>query len=101
MAEAKEKAKGSRRTIVAVPRKFDEAMAPRKRSDLTNATLHMAPPPRLRVSQSVSGVGGGVPLTPPSTAVFSSSKGFSMNSWFKRKLVADFMASGSPPPTER
>ncbi|KAE9013685.1 hypothetical protein PF005_g9658 [Phytophthora fragariae] len=88
--EAKEKAKGSRKTIIAVPRKFDEEATARKPFNSTNAMLHMAPPPRLRlVKQSV---GNGVALASPSTAVFSSSNGFSMESWFKRKLVADFIA---------
>ncbi|KAE9047808.1 hypothetical protein PR003_g4195 [Phytophthora rubi] len=91
--EAKEKAKGSRKTIIAVPRKFDEEATARKPFNSTNAMLHMAPPPRLRlVKQSV---GNGVALASPSTAVFSSSNGFSMESWFKRKLVADFIAGES------
>ncbi|KAI9912706.1 hypothetical protein PsorP6_005164 [Peronosclerospora sorghi] len=87
-ADASEEVKCSTKTVISVPRTFHK-VAPRAPLCCTNLLNRVTSPPGLRTL--ASDVRTGVPLAAPSTSVFSSSKGFSMRSWFDRKLVNEFM----------
>ncbi|KAG2789240.1 hypothetical protein PC129_g4931 [Phytophthora cactorum] len=91
-APGTDKLKFSKKTVISVSRKFDVA-PPQEPAWYKSTMPRIAPPPRLNLPTSSTRTGAA--LAAPSTAVFSSSKGFSLESWFKRKLMADFM-SGEP-----
>ncbi|CEG41284.1 FOG: Predicted E3 ubiquitin ligase [Plasmopara halstedii] len=86
--DERDKPRFSVRTAISVPKKFCVG-ATRSTSacHINNPALRLAPTPRLHLSTSHAQTCS--TLTNPSTAVFSSSKGFSIDSWFKRKLMAD------------
>jgi hypothetical protein len=88
--DACEKVKCSKKTVISMPRKFSETPPTQVPTRFSNPMPPMAPPPRFRLSAPT-----GTALASPSTAVFSSSKGFSMESWFKRKLTRDFLNGGA------
>ncbi|KAG7380464.1 hypothetical protein PHYPSEUDO_007197 [Phytophthora pseudosyringae] len=88
---ATNKVSSSKKTVISVPRKCDATSAPNVPACCTNSILRISPPPHL--CPPTSSVRGAA-LASPSTAVFSSSKEFSMGSWFKRKLMAEFMGGG-------
>ncbi|CAI5731753.1 unnamed protein product [Peronospora destructor] len=88
--DAIETVKCSKKTVISVPRKFKETSAPGTPTCCTDGMVGIAPSSRL--CAVASSVQTGTALAAPSlTVVFSSSNGFSMESWFKRKLMTDFM----------
>ncbi|CAH0517120.1 unnamed protein product [Peronospora belbahrii] len=91
-ADATETVKCSKKTIISVPRKFNEVSVPQIPTCFTDSLVGMARPPQLRTF--ASSVQTNTALAAPSTAVFSSSNNFSMESWFKRRLMTDFMGGG-------
>ncbi|GMF47972.1 unnamed protein product [Phytophthora fragariaefolia] len=79
-SKATENAKISMKTIIAVPRKFAEAMVPLKSTRSASSTLPMAPPPRLDLTnRSAFSVGSGVkpPMTPKKKTGSVSTRGSS------------------------
>ncbi|KAG1701573.1 hypothetical protein DVH05_010874 [Phytophthora capsici] len=84
--DEKAKTRFSKKTVIGVPRMFDEK-APRVFVSSADSMLRIAPPPLLPASNAGY---SRVPLTTPTTKVFDSSEGFSMGTWFKRTLIAKY-----------
>ncbi|KAL3671973.1 hypothetical protein V7S43_002638 [Phytophthora oleae] len=84
--DEKVKARVSKKTVIGVPRKFDEE-ASRVFVSSADSMLRIAQPPPLSGPNSST---SSVALAAPSTAIFDSSEGFSMGTWFKRTLVAKY-----------
>ncbi|GMF24325.1 unnamed protein product [Phytophthora lilii] len=76
----------SSKTVIRVARKFDDSAkkVPRGIPSLTSSLFPIATLPQLPLGTTSRR--SGVALTSPSTAVFSSSEGFSMDKWSKRML---------------
>lgn len=86
-ADATETVKCSKKTVISVPRKFKKISA--AEIPTTDGMAGIAPSSRLFTL--ASSIQAGAALAAPSLpVVFSSSNGFSMESWFKRKSMTDF-----------
>ena len=91
--DATETVKCSKKTVISVPRKFKKTSASQIPTCCNEAMVDIALPPTLRTWASCAQTGAA--LATSSTKVFSSSNGFSMESWFKRELMTDFMSGGT------
>ena len=88
-ADATETVKCSKKTVISVPRKFKKISAAEIPTCYTDGMAGIAPSSRL--CTLASSIQAGAALAAPSLpVVFSSSNGFSMESWFKRKSMTDF-----------
>ncbi|CAH0489616.1 unnamed protein product [Peronospora farinosa] len=86
--DATETVKCSKKTVISVPRMFKEISTPEVPTCWTDGMVGIAPSSRLCTFASSVETGAAV-AAPSSTVVFSSSIGFSMESWFKRKLMTE------------